>query len=153
MVDTRDAVAAYEAMRWGRRPERLVDVHLPPGAPAVLAELGRLVDIELTDGTRVVFPGEVYLAVGRPRRVRRGARRRASLYIVGPVPVMTAHTGRIHAISYQGEKGADPTRHIWRHEFAEQGGARPRLERHQSGEARIERAGSAYNVKAEGIIG
>lgn len=139
-----DARTTYNSIRWGRQPDGVVQVHRPPTAPPELAELGRLVDIELEDGTRVVFPRDVSLAVATE-----GSR----LYIVGRDPVMSTHTGRIHAISYQGAKGRDQKPYVWRHVFAENGGAKPRLSAYANGEARIERAGSRYTVKAEGITG
>lgn len=141
----RAAHELYRWIQWGKPSDGMVPYHRPLGMPHRLAELGRLVHLEMADGRQIEAGSSVRVAVSAASP-RTGLR---SLYLVGEREVVIDAMGVIAAIVYEAAKGdMPPTR--WRHAFT---GNRPRLDRYAMGEARIARGRSRYTVTDWGIIG
>jgi len=140
-LDVRRAERAYWAWHWGLPSRRRLHVGAPPGAPAVLVQLGTFVELELSNGERLLpSSGRVYLAADERGR---------NLYLVAQdgITVAGVQSSTISAVLYRTNKG-DGTE-VWRHAFE---GRRPRLEL-RDGWPVIARAGSRYRVTWRGIVG
>lgn len=142
------SAAVYREIQWGRAPDRVVSVHLPGRVPAKQTQLGVVVELVMADGRSLDWPGQtVRLCVARPRR---GARR--ALYLLAEALVRVPAWARnqlIAEVVYHTRKGGRPQLN-YRHGFE---GRRPKLTTYRTGEARIERAGSRYDVTERGIEG
>lgn len=145
---------AYRAMHWGKPAGRSRRVVGPRGIPAVTVELGRFVDLELSDGR--VWPdtrlgerlsADVWLATDDSGR---------HLYFLAEAgfrPGPGAPVGSIAAISYRADK--NDGLHTYRHAFGEgaSSGELPALAVDSEGFAIIVRRRSRFRVEWRGIVG